>query len=154
MRRIRKLNRRSFLASVAGSAAAGSLLAVSGEAAAQSGCSDSDPSDPVGRGVRCTRGGTARTGCSDRDPGGTGDPGGRGRNCVATGCSDSDPSDPGGSGRNCGGRTGNQHAGSEVRGRCTYEGCACTSFVQPDEGWSCARSGCGHHYNWHENPEV
>ena len=67
--------------SVAGGAAAGSLLLVSDEAAAlQSGCTDSDP---LSRG---------------------GDPGGRGRNCQSrprTGCSDRDPSDPGGAGRNC-----------------------------------------------------
>lgn len=150
MRRIRKFSRRSFLATVAGSAAAGSLLVVSQEAAAQGGCSDSDPSDPGGSGRRCS-GGNVRTGCSDRDSGGSADPGGHGRHCVATGCSDSDPSDPGGSGRNCG---GNQRAGSEVRGRCTYSECTCTSYVQPDEGWSCARSGCGHHYNWHENPDA
>ena len=151
MRKTRKISRRSFLASVAGSAAAGSLLIVSQEAAAQSGCSDSDPSDPLGQGRRCTGGGGARSGCSDRDSGSSGDPGGNGRHCVSTGCSDSDPTDPGGSGRNCG---GNRRAGSDVRGRCTHAECTCTSYVQPDEGWSCARAGCGHHYNWHENPDV
>ena len=149
MRRIRTYNRRSFLATVAGSAAAGSLLLVSQEARAQSGCSDSDPSDPGGNGRRCTRGGTPSTGCSDRDSGSSGDPGGRGRHCVSTGCSDSDPSDPSGSGRNCGGRYA---GGSDIRGQCSQ--CSCTSYVQPTEGWSCARSGCGHHYNWHENPDA
>jgi hypothetical protein len=145
MRKIRRLNRRSFLATVAGSAAAGSLLLVSPEARAQSGCSDNDPSDPYGQGRRCS-GGTARTGCSDRDSGNGSDPGGQGRNCVATGCSDSDPSDPSGSGRNCGRR-----AGSDVRGACSQ--CSCASYVQPDSGSYCARSGCGHHYNRHANPE-
>ena len=151
MRKTRRFNRRSFLASVAGSAAAGAMLTVSGEARAQSGCSDSDPNDPGGNGVRCSRG-AVRTGCSDRDSGSYRDPGGHGRNCVATGCSDSDPGDPGGSGRNCGGNL--RAGGSDIRGRCTYEGCTCTSYVQPDTGWTCQRQGCGHHYNWHENPEV
>ena len=84
--RRRFINRRSFMGSVVGSAAAGSLLVVSGDAlAGQSGCSDSDP---LSRG---------------------GDPGGQGRNCAnrpRTGCSDSDPTDPGGRGRNCGGNRG------------------------------------------------
>jgi hypothetical protein len=151
MRKTRKFNRRSFLASVAGGAVAGSMLTISGEAKAQ-GCSDSDPGDPLGHGRRCTGGGTTRSGCSDRDSGNGADPGGHGRNCVASGCSDNDPTDPGGSGRNCG---GNQRAGgSDIRGRCTYQGCSCTSYVQPDTGWTCQREGCGHHYNWHENPDA
>ena len=83
MKRVRKLNRRSFLASVVGGAAAGSLLVVSDDARAlQSDCSDSDPisngGDPGGRGRNCQS--RPRTGCSDRDPS---DPGGRGRNCTA-----------------------------------------------------------------------
>ena len=140
MRKTRKLNRRSFLATVAGSAAAGSLLLVSDEAAAQSGCSDSDPRDPIGRGIRCTaRNARPRTGCSDRDSGQYGDPGGAGRNCVSTGCSDSDPTDPGGSGRNCGG--GRRAGGSDVRGRCTHDSCTCTSYVQPEIGLDLRAAG-------------
>jgi hypothetical protein len=108
MKSVRKLNRRSFLASVVGGAAGGALLVVSDDAAAlQSNCSDADPisrgGDPGGRGRNCQ--GRPNTGCSDRDPS---DPGGSGRNCAATartGCSDSDPSDPSGGGRRCGGNT-------------------------------------------------
>jgi hypothetical protein len=118
------INRRSFVGSVVGGAAAGSLLVVSGDARAGqtgctdtdpisrggdpggrgrncanrpvTGCSDSDPSDPGGRGRNCAN--RPSTGCSDRDPT---DPAGRGRNCVSTGCTDSDPTDRSGSGRNC-----------------------------------------------------
>ena len=125
MRRIRKLNRRSFLATVAGGAAAGSLLVVSDEAAAlQSGCSDADPissgGDPGGRGRHCQN--RPRTGCSDRDPS---DPGGAGRNCtgVAQGCSDSDPSDPVGRGQRCGGTGANEGAYATGRRERRYQVC-------------------------------
>jgi len=104
MKRLRKVGRRSFLASVVGGAVIGSVLLVSDDAQAlQSGCSDTDPisngGDPGGRGRNCQN--RPRTGCSDRDPS---DPGGSGRNCSAAtgGCSDRDPSDPAGRGRSCG----------------------------------------------------
>jgi hypothetical protein len=120
MKSFRKLNRRSFLASVVGGTAAGSLLIVSDDAAAlQSSCSDADPlsrgGDPGGRGRNCQ--GRASTGCSDRDPT---DPGGGGRNCTtaARGCSDSDPSDPVSQGRRCGGNTTpNNNEGAYATGR-------------------------------------
>lgn len=155
MRKARKLNRRSFLATVAGGAAATSLIS-SGARAAQ-GCSDRDPTDPVGRGRNCTgcsdmdpsdpggagqrcRGNppTTRTGCSDRDPS---DPGGSGRNCVATGCSDRDPTDPGGSGRNC----------SPRRTQTACSQCSCTEYVSTpgNQFAACARRGCGHAANYH-----
>lgn len=116
MHRVRKVSRRSFLTTVAGGAAAGSLLLVSdGASAVQSGCTDADPvsrgGDPGGRGRNCQ--GRASTGCSDRDPS---DPSGSGRNCTATprtGCSDSDPSDPSGHGRRCGGNTGGHNGGND-----------------------------------------
>ncbi|HYJ53595.1 MAG TPA: hypothetical protein VEW04_10540 [Allosphingosinicella sp.] len=105
MNRVRKLNRRSFLASVVGGGmAAGALAVVSDEAVAlQGGCSDSDPissgGDPGGQGRHCQN--RPNTGCSDRDPS---DPAGAGRNCTAAnqGCRDSDPSDPIGGGQRCG----------------------------------------------------
>jgi len=121
MRRFRKVTRRSFLASVAGGAAAGALLTVSDDAAAlQSGCSDTDPisngGDPGGRGRTCAN--RPNTGCSDSDPS---DPGGRGRNCTTAqrGCSDSDPSDPSGRGTRCGDNGANVTGRSERR----YEVC-------------------------------
>jgi hypothetical protein len=135
MKPTRNLNRRSFLATVAGSAVAGGgLLAVSGEAGAvqvtdrdpsdplgrgrggggsRSGITDRDPSDPIGNG-RGGAGGGNRSGVTDRDPS---DPIGNGRGGSAgggtrSGCSDSDPSDPGGNGRNCGGGGGHGGGGS------------------------------------------
>lgn len=112
MRTLRRLNRRSFLASVVGGAAAGSLLVVSDDAAAlQSACSDTDPlsrgGDPGGHGRNCQN--RPQTGCSDSDPS---DPGGRGSRCQGrpqTGCSDSDPGDPIGRGQRCGGGGGGPH---------------------------------------------
>ncbi len=117
MKPTRTVSRRSFLATVAGSAVTGgALLAVHGEARAGqvtdrdpgdpvghgrgggSGVTDSDPSDPVGRGRGGSGGGT-RSGFTDGDPS---DPAGNGRGGTASRCSDSDPTDPGGSGRNCG----------------------------------------------------
>ena len=117
----RKLSRRSFLGTVAGSAVAGgSLLAVHGEGKAfqitdrdpsdpigrgrgvSSWITDSDPSDPVGRGRGGSRG--TRSGITDSDPSdpiGNGRGGTRGGGGTASGCSDRDPTDPGGNGRNC-----------------------------------------------------
>ena len=71
MKPTRKLNRRSFMASVAGGVAAGgALVLVSDEASAlQSGCSDSDSGtygDPGGNGRRCS---PSSGGCSDSDSG-------------------------------------------------------------------------------------
>lgn len=117
----RRINRRSFLSSVVGTAAAGPLLVVSdGASAGQSGCSDSDPlsrgGDPGGRGRNCAN--RPRTGCSDRDPT---DPGGAGRNCTPTGCTDRDPTDPSGSGRNC--RSSGGGASETGRRERRYEVC-------------------------------
>lgn len=167
MRKLRKISRRSFLSTVAGGALSGALLAVSDHARAAQGCSDSDPSDPIGRGRRCTY--RPRTGCSDRDPT---DPGGAGVRCTATGCSDSDPTDPVGSGRRC--RSGNVYSGCSdsdptdpggrgVRcggrmaetslGACTL--CSCSGYVRSDDinVTACARQGCGHSYQRHALPE-
>ena len=90
----RTISRRSFLASVGGSAIAGGALASLGSEAGAVQATDSDPSDPVGRG----RAGS-RSGVTDRDPS---DPIGRGRGGsgpARTGVTDSDPTDPVGSGR-------------------------------------------------------
>jgi hypothetical protein len=98
MKALRRLNRRSFLAQVAGTAVAGGAIAVPGGDAKAGQVTDSDPSDPVGRG----RGGG--TGFTDRDPT---DAVGRGRgNSQVTDnnrVTDSDPTDPAGGGR---GRSG------------------------------------------------
>jgi hypothetical protein len=137
MKRLRRLSRRSFLATVSGAAVGGgALLAVGGEAAgamqttdrdpsdpigrgrggsgpARSGLTDGDPGDPIGNGRGGNRGGT-RTGITDADPS---DPGGNGRGgnrTAGTGCSDSDPTDRGGYGRSCrpsGGGGGNGGGG-------------------------------------------
>jgi hypothetical protein len=65
MKSTRKLNRRSFLARVAGGAVvAGGALARASPMAAQSGLTDRDPGDPVGNG----RGGGTRLTDSDRGP--------------------------------------------------------------------------------------
>jgi hypothetical protein len=136
MKPTRNLSRRSFLATVAGSAVAGGgLLAVTGEAGAMQ-VTDHDPGDPIGRG----RGAAGRSGITDRDPGdpigngrgGSGggnrsgitdrdpsDPGGNGRGVGGgrSGCSDSDPSDPGGNGRSCGGGGGGGGGGAYQTGR-------------------------------------
>jgi hypothetical protein len=85
MKPTRKVSRRSFLNRVAGAAAGGAFLLVSGEAHAQ--VSDHDPTDPIGRG----RGGG--TGVTDSDTGPGADPRGRGRGGSApgsTGVTDSD----------------------------------------------------------------
>jgi hypothetical protein len=129
MKPTRNLSRRSFLATVAGSAVAGGGVLLASEArafqvtdrdpsdpigrgrgssgGARSGVTDRDPGDPIGNGRGGSGGGT-RSGITDRDPS---DPIGNGRGGAAggggrSGCSDSDPSDPGGHGRNCGGGGG------------------------------------------------
>ena len=99
----RKVNRRSFLAQVAGGGAllGGSLALVAPAARAQ--VTDRDPTDPVGRG-RGGSGDPGRTGITDRDPS---DPVGRGRGGGGgygsrTGITDSDSgpgADPVGRGR-------------------------------------------------------
>ncbi len=100
MKPSRPVSRRSFLATVAGSAVTGgALLTVHGRAGAGQ-VTDSDPGDPVGHG----RGGG--TGVTDGDPS---DPVGRGRGGGATdsgtGVTDGDPSDPVGRGRGGSGGT-------------------------------------------------
>ncbi len=95
-------HRRSFLARILGTTALGGATGVitGGSTARQ--VTDSDPTDPVGRG----RGGS--TGITDRDPS---DPSGRGRGTSGhpqTGVTDSDPTDPVGGGR---GTTGGHRPG-------------------------------------------
>ncbi len=116
MKPTRKLNRRSFMAKVAGGVAAvGALgvLATDEAQAVQSGCTDSDSgpnSDSPGYGRSC--GNRRRTGCTDSDTGPNSDPPGNGR-CNSrpvrnrTGCTDSDGgryADGVGYGRHCGRR--------------------------------------------------
>ena len=104
MKPTRKLNRRSFLGTVAGGiAGVGALAVASGDAsAAQSGCSDNDSgtnSDPANNGRSCRR----TTGCSDNDSGSNSDAAGNGRSCRRN-CTDSDTgngSDGVGRGRRC-----------------------------------------------------
>ncbi|HWT12419.1 MAG TPA: hypothetical protein VN231_06675 [Allosphingosinicella sp.] len=121
----RKLSRRSFLASVTGAAVSGGALAAFGAEAGAMQLTDSDPSDPVGRG----RGGG---GVTDRDPS---DPIGRGRGgssgSTHTGVTDGDPTDPIGSGRGGGAArsgitdsdpsdpSGNGRGGSASRSGCS-----------------------------------
>jgi hypothetical protein len=110
MKPTRKLSRRSFLATVAGTvAAAGAITVVATDAAeAQSGCTDSDTgnySDQAGNGRHCGGGGGSRSGCTDSDSGRYSDPAGNGRcrrRVNRSGCTDSDSgrySDPAGNGR-------------------------------------------------------
>ena len=117
MKPTRRVSRRSFLRTVAGSGAgAFSLVALSG--CATTGYTDSDSYDPIGGGRRGPgygvtdadtgayadppgRGRGSRGGYTDNDPT---DPPGRGRGS----CTDSDRgrnADPSGAGRNCGGYT-------------------------------------------------
>lgn len=106
-----KLSRRQM--TMIGGATAGALAALGlvsttaccmggSGAATGTGCSDSDPSDGIGRGTHCAGG--AAVGCSDSDPT---DPAGHGSHCAGggavSGCSDSDPSDPAGNGSHCAG---------------------------------------------------
>lgn len=106
MKTTRSLSRRSFLAAVAGSAAAGGALAAfAGPARAVQRGSDNDTgprADPPGRGTRTGRtdqdssdrpGRGTLSGVTDRDPS---DPENRGR-----ACSDADPADPSARGRRC-----------------------------------------------------
>ena len=93
---VRKVSRRSFLGRVVGGAMIGTVAVVAGVQPAIAQITDSDPSDPVGRG----RG----TGITDRDPS---DPVGRGRGYRrrrrrrGSGITDRDPYDPVGNGRRC-----------------------------------------------------
>lgn len=97
MKPMRRFNRRSFLARVAGAAAVGGgALAAIAPSRAQTGITDRDPGDRVGNG----RGGG--TGITDRDTGPGADPAGRGRGLTppaSQGVTDSDPTDPIGRGR-------------------------------------------------------
>jgi hypothetical protein len=120
----RKLSRRSFLSTVAGSGGAlagGAVLLVAGRAEAfqyRTGCSDSDRgsgSDASAYGRHCrpatgvtdsdsgdpvNGGRRSRSGCSDGDRGSGSDPGGYGRRCgQVTGYTDNDSSDPANGGR-------------------------------------------------------
>ena len=106
MKPTRKLSRRSFLTTVAGSVAAvGALGLVAPSPAEAFQCSDADAgpnSDPPGGGRSC---GGRRSGCTDADTGPNSDPAGDGR-CVRrprrSGCTDADTgrySDPAGNGR-------------------------------------------------------
>ncbi len=118
-----KLNRRSFLATVAGASFVGAAGVVTGSASAETveQCSDSDTgsnSDPGGRGRNCGTRNRVRqpSNCSDSDTGRYGDPGGNGRRCSSPqeSCSDSDTgrySDPSGRGRRCGAANGRPYTG-------------------------------------------
>ena len=127
----RKISRRSFLATVTGVAAGGGAFLTFGREAGALQVTDSDPSDPVGRGRGGSRsgvtdsdpsdpvgngrgGGARRSGVTDSDPS---DPvgNGRGGGRPRSGCSDSDPTDPGGDGRNC--RSGGGGGGAHQTGR-------------------------------------
>lgn len=135
----RRVSRRSFLAAVGGSAVAGgALLAVRGEASALQ-ATDSDPSDPVGRG----RGGS-RSGVTDGDPS---DPVGRGRGGTRSGTSDSDPSDPIGRGRGTGARSGHTDGDptdpiGNGRGGGTRSGLTDSDPTDPSGNGRRGRSGC------------
>lgn len=88
----RKLGRRSalgLLGSGAASGLVGAVVIAGAPARAEAKASDSDPSDPAGRG---------RTGFTDRDSGASVDGAGRGV-CAERGHSDSDPNDQAGRGR-------------------------------------------------------
>ena len=106
MKTTRKLSRRSFFLTVAGTVAAASTIGLIAPTEAEAfQCTDTDTGrygDPAGRGRRCRR---RRTGCTDRDTGRYGDPAGNGR-CRSRNrtCTDSDSgsySDPPGGGRRC-----------------------------------------------------
>src|SRR5688500_4444930 len=113
MKPTRKLNRRSFLATVAGASAAvgaGALGIIGGSARAQTGpytgVTDTDSGSHAdnaghGRGPGGNSSGQPQnqpqTGHTDRDPS---DPVGGGRGGGVTGYSDTDPTDPSGRGRN------------------------------------------------------
>lgn len=109
MRQFRKLNRRSFVRTVLGSAAATASLALVGGRAQSQPVTDTDPSDPAGQG-RGGRGGSG--GVTDRDSGPGADPMGRGRGPASTG--DSDSSDPAGYARYPDRRSYNDVSGSWI----------------------------------------
>ena len=102
----RRLNRRSFVARVAGGSvlAGGALFFVAGKAEALQ-CTDADPApprgDPSGRGHRSQAAASRpRTGCSDSDRGRGSDPAAYGSHCTrATGYTDNDSGDPTNGGR-------------------------------------------------------
>lgn len=105
MKPTRKLSRRSFLATVAGTVAAAGVITVVAADPAEAFQTDSDSgpnSDPPGGG----RGsGRRSSGCTDSDTGRNSDPAGNGRcrrRVRQSGCTDSDRgrnSDPAGNGR-------------------------------------------------------
>ena len=142
MKPSRTLRRRNFLGMVAGGiVATGALATVSGQARAQSSCSDSDPSDASGNGRKCNR----SSGCSDNDSGGNADIAGNGRSCrqpARSGCSDSDSgpqADIAGNGRRCGARAGctdsdpGEHGDPEGQGRsCPRPSTGCTDSDSAD----------------------
>lgn len=114
----RSISRRSFLATVAGSAVAGGGVLIATQAGAFQ-TTDRDPSDPIGRG-RGSSGGT-RSGVTDSDPSdpiGNGRGGNRGSSggATRTGVTDGDPTDPIGHGR--GGNRGGS-GGSAARSGCS-----------------------------------
>ena len=108
MKTTRKLNRRSFFFTVAGTVAAATTIGLIAPTEAEAmQCTDSDTgsySDPAGGGRRCGRR-RARSGCTDRDGGRYADGVGYGRRCARrrrSGCTDSDTGrygDPAGNGR-------------------------------------------------------
>jgi hypothetical protein len=84
----RKVGRRSAI-SLMGAGALGAAALAGAPSRAEAKASDSDPTDPPGRG---------RTGFTDRDSGSSADGAGRGV-CAERGHSDADPNDPAGRGR-------------------------------------------------------
>lgn len=84
----RTLGRRSAIG-LLGAGAIGAVAITGTASRAEAKASDSDPTDPPGRG---------RTGFTDRDSGASADGAGRGV-CAERGHSDADPNDPAGRGR-------------------------------------------------------
>jgi hypothetical protein len=109
MKTTRKLSRRSFFFTVAGTVAAASTVGLIAPTEAEAmQCSDSDSGaygDPGGAGRRCGGGNRRRSGCTDRDGGRYADGVGYGRRCGQrrrSGCTDRDSgryADPAGNGR-------------------------------------------------------
>lgn len=140
MKPTRKISRRSFMGRVAGGALVGgaALTAITTRAQAQVTDSDSGPyADPAGRG-------RGNTGVTDGDPY---DPVGRGRGRRRTGVTDRDPSDAPGNGRGSS-RTGitdgdgGSYADPAGNGR-GRPGRACTGVTDGDGGNYADRGGCG-----------
>ncbi|WP_296818504.1 hypothetical protein [Brevundimonas sp.] len=141
-------HRRSFLARILGTTALGGAAGIITGGASARQVTDSDPTDPAGRG----RGGS--TGITDRDPT---DPIGRGRGTSGqgqTGITDSDPTDPvgggrgtaGGHGDQTGGRTGITDSDPTDRvgyGRGTQGGGQYTGVTDSDAGAGADRGGYG-----------